>query len=86
MPLAAKTDSIVMVPDNLSGNNLDEYFRQLGDLLRKKPGEVVLDCSQLRRATSAHINVLWETRKNCDEAKLPMRLTSSSWQPSTSTP
>ncbi len=78
MQLAVDKKNKLVVPDDLSNDNLDRFYSRLNFLLDKKPDEIELDCSRLQRATSTHINILWDTRYSCNEAGIQMHLVSIS--------
>ncbi len=78
MQLVVDKTNKVVVPDNLSNDNLEQFYSKLNVLLDKKPEEIEVDCSKLQRATSTHINILWDARYSCNEAGIKMRLVSIS--------
>ncbi len=78
MQLVVNKKYKVVVPDNLSNDNLEKFYSNLNVLLDKKPEEIEVDCSKLQRATSTHINILWDARYSCNEAGIGMRLVSIS--------
>jgi len=68
----------LIVPNNLSTKNLEQYYSQLSLFLDTKPTRVEIDCSKVQRATSSHINILWDTRYSYNEAGAQMHLVSVS--------
>lgn len=78
MQLVVNKKYTVAIPDDLSNDNLERFYGHLNALLDKKPNEIFLDCSQLLRPTSTHINILWDARYSCNDAGVQMRLISIS--------
>lgn len=78
MQLAVDKKNRLTVPDDLSDYNLEQFYGNLNLLLDKRPNEIFLDCSQLLRATSTHINILWDARYSCNKAGIQMHLVSIS--------
>ena len=78
MQLVVNKKYKVVFPDDLSNDNLEKFYSNLNALLDKKPEEIEVDCSKLQRATSTHINILWDARYSCHEAGIGIRLVSIS--------
>lgn len=72
---ANKTVSL-LVPLDVNGDTLEGFYTDLDCRLSESPAEVLLDCALLEHATSTHINTLWQARNRCEEAGVPVKLTS----------
>ncbi len=76
MSIRAERTATLPVPIDIDGETLAGFYSELKDRLRDSPDEVLLDCSLLDHASSTHINALWQARNRCEEAGVPVKLTS----------
>ena len=78
--MLAKTDEkkTICVPSGISGALTDEFFESLKKLLESRPAVVILDCSELKQVSSAHVNLLWRARLICKQANAQIGLSSVS--------
>ena len=76
--MSVKADKRVtlMVPVDVDEETVEGFYTELHCCLDESPEEVLLDCSLLERATSTHINTLWQARNRCEETGTPVKLTS----------
>ncbi len=74
--MSIRTDSLIeiRVPRDLSDQNLADFEQAVNTLLKRLPGGLDLDCSELQLVSSSHVNVLWTAREKCLEAGVPLRL------------
>jgi serine/threonine-protein kinase RsbW len=65
----------LVVPADVERDGGRAFLARLAAMLDPTAGEVALDCSRLRGATSGQIDVLWGARRRCEAAGVPVRLT-----------
>ena len=76
MSVETEKQRTILVPADFDEGALEGFSAELEIVLEESPPEVLLDCSLLDRATSGHINLLWEAQTKCDASSVPMRLQS----------
>lgn len=76
MEAETKNLYLVQAPAVLSGDAISTFEKSIRDLLQKGPDFISLDCSQLRHATSSHINALWLAYQRCADIGVELRLRS----------
>jgi anti-sigma regulatory factor (Ser/Thr protein kinase)/anti-anti-sigma regulatory factor len=74
MPVETKKRRTILVPADLDETSLRGFQTNLDGLLGEPRSEIALDCSLLRRASSSHINTLWEAQTRCEDAQVRMVL------------
>ena len=75
MPVETKKRRTILVPADLDETSLRGFQTEIDSVLREVPSEIALDCSLLKRASSSHINALWETQTRCEDEQVRMVLT-----------
>lgn len=74
--IVIKQKPTILFPAELTVGFLSDFYSQLDNLLQDSPGEIELDCSALDRVTSIHVSTLWQVHIMCQQASIPLRLSS----------
>jgi anti-anti-sigma factor len=76
MSVDTKKSRNVTIPADLDAERTAGFHEEVTQVLRERPPEIAIDCSLLDHVASGHINALWDALTRCEEAGVPMRLTS----------
>ena len=76
MSIEATAHCSIFIPPDSDEDVLDGFFLELDTLLEEGVEAINIDCSLLNHTRSGHINALWDALTRCEEAGVPMRLTS----------
>ncbi len=64
----------IAIPGKIVEDSMDDFYSEIEVLCRDYKGQLVLDCTDLKNATSNHIGALWQVRQLCDKAGIDILL------------
>jgi anti-sigma regulatory factor (Ser/Thr protein kinase) len=76
MSIETETGCSIFLPPECDDGILEGFFEELDTLIEEGVESIDVDCSLLDHTRSGHINALWDALTRCEEAAIPMRLTS----------
>lgn len=74
--LSSTRKNAVEAPTELTDEAVRSFMREVADVIESRPPTVLVDCTRLENVASAHVTVLWQARQACEEAGIPLLLTS----------
>jgi len=76
MPVRSEKENSVMIPVEISHESFAKFELELDSILRHSRGRILLDCSQLRHASSTQVGLMWLAYQKCKENETIIELVS----------
>ena len=67
MPVSLEKNYSIGIPANLSSESSDNFELEIESCIANSPLYLLLDCSLLKHASSAHVALLWLAHQKCQE-------------------
>lgn len=80
MNIKASTSYTIELPSDITVNVLGAFENKVLDLVAIKPHLICIDCSNLKQATSSHVNALWLAYLYCKDADVEICIASPTEQ------